>query len=241
MPISTRYTLNSSSARRTAGKHRKQSPNKGRVALVAVATGAVASGGISVASAANADHADAAQAALDGATDEIAQEAPQILTINEYKPVDNLSEQLGKAVEYAKVRTAADLAARAPLSVKPAEGNFTSGFGPRWGTFHKGIDIANAIGTPIVAVSDGEVIDAGPAGGFGNWVRLRHEDGTITVYGHMETIDVTVGQKVHAGQKIAGMGSRGFSTGSHLHFEVHPAGGDAIDPVPWLSSRGINL
>ena len=241
MTISTRYTLNSSSARRTAGKHRKQSPNKGRVAVVAVATGAVASGGISAASAANADHASAAQAALEDATDEAAQAAPQILTISEYKPVDNLSEQLGKAVEYAKVRSAADEAARAPLSVKPAEGAFTSGFGPRWGTFHKGVDIANAIGTPIVAVTDGEVIDAGPASGFGNWVRLRHEDGTITVYGHMETIDVTVGDKVHAGQKIAGMGSRGFSTGSHLHFEVHPNGGDAIDPAPWLAARGIKL
>ena len=241
MTISTRYTLNSSSARRTAGKHRKQSPNKGRVAVVAVATGAVASGGISAASAANADHASAAQAALEDATDEAAQAAPQILTISEYKPVDNLSEQLGKAVEYAKVRSAADEAARAPLSVKPAEGAFTSGFGPRWGTFHKGIDIANAVGTPILAVTDAEVIDAGPAGGFGNWVRLRHEDGTITVYGHMETIDVTVGDKVHAGQKIAGMGSRGFSTGSHLHFEVHPNGGDAIDPAPWLAARGIKL
>ena len=241
MTISTRYTLNSSSARRTAGKHRKQSPNKGRVAVVAVATGAVASGGISAASAANADHASAAQAALEDATDEAAQAAPQILAISEYKPVDNLSEQLGKAVEYAKVRSAADLAARAPLSVKPAEGAFTSGFGPRWGSFHKGVDIANAVGTPILAVSDGEVIDAGPAGGFGNWVRLRHEDGTITVYGHMETIDVAVGDKVHAGQKIAGMGSRGFSTGSHLHFEVHPNGGDAVDPAPWLAERGISL
>ena len=155
--------------------------------------------------------------------------------------MDNLSEQLGKAVEYAKVRSAADLAARAPLTVKPAEGTFTSGFGPRWGSFHKGVDIANAVGTPIRAVSDGEVIDAGPAGGFGNWVRLRHEDGTITVYGHMETIDVAVGDKVHAGQKIAGMGSRGFSTGSHLHFEVHPNGGDAVDPAPWLAERGISL
>ena len=241
MTISTRYTLNSSSARRTAGKHRKQSPNKGRVAVVAVATGAVASGGISAASAANADHASAAQAALEDATDEAAQAAPQILTISEYKPVDNLSEQLGKAVEYAKVRSAADEAARAPLSVKPAEGAYTSGFGSRWGTFHKGVDIANAIGTPIVAVTDGEVIDAGPASGFGNWVRLRHEDGTITVYGHMETVDVTVGEKVRAGQKIAGMGSRGFSTGSHLHFEVYPNGGDAIDPAPWLAARGIKL
>ncbi|KAA8730874.1 peptidoglycan DD-metalloendopeptidase family protein, partial [Corynebacterium tuscaniense] len=44
-----------------------------------------------------------------------------------------------------------------------------------------------------------------------------------------------------AGQRIAGMGSRGWSTGSHLHFEVHPAGGDAIDPAPWLAERGISL
>ena len=57
----------------------------------------------------------------------------------------------------------------------------------------------------------------------------------------METIDVAVGDKVHAGQKIAGMGSRGFSTGSHLHFEVHPNGGDAVDPAPWLAERGISL
>ena len=241
MTISTRYTLNSSSARRTAGKHRKQSPNKGRVAVVAVATGAVASGGISAASAANADHASAAQAALEDATDEAAQAAPQILTISEYKPVDNLSEQLGKAVEYAKVRSAADEAARAPLSVKPAEGAFTSGFGSRWGTIHKGVDIANDLGTPILAVMDGTVINAGPARGFGKWVRVRHDDGSISVYGHIRSFNVNVGDRVSAGQQIAEMGSEGYSTGSHLHFEIMPDGETKVDPVPWFAERGITV
>lgn len=237
--------MNSSRAVRTRGKHRKQTVNGNRVALVALTTGAVTSGGIAVADAANVDN-PLGNAAVDNVdatpeTEEGLQEAPQILAISEYKPVDNLSEQLGKAVEYAQERAAADLAARAPLSMKPAEGAFTSGFGPRWGTMHKGIDIANVIGTPIVAVADGLVIDSGPAQGFGQWIRIKHEDGTVTVYGHMETLDVRVGERVSAGQKIAGMGSQGFSTGSHLHFEVHPAGQDAIDPVPWLAARGIHL
>lgn len=236
--------MNSSRAPRAGGKHRKPTANKSRVALVALATGAVTTGGITVANAANADRSGGPLTALDNndnATPDIAAGAPQILAISEYKPVDNLTEQLGKAVEFAKERAEADRAARAPIAVKPAEGAYTSGFGPRWGAMHKGIDIANAVGTPIVSVLDGVVIDAGPAAGFGNWVRIRHEDGTVTVYGHMETVECAVGQTVTAGQRIAGMGNRGFSTGSHLHFEVHPAGQDAIDPAPWLAERGISL
>lgn len=124
---------------------------------------------------------------------------------------------------------------------RPAEGTFTSGFGTRWGTFHAGIDIANAEGTPIYAAMAGTVIDSGPASGFGQWIRIQHDDGTITVYGHMSTLGVSVGERVKAGQYIAGMGSMGFSTGSHLHFEVHPAGGAAVDPQAWLAARGIQV
>lgn len=124
---------------------------------------------------------------------------------------------------------------------RPAEGTFTSGFGPRWGSFHAGIDIANALGTPIYAAMAGTVIDSGPASGFGQWIRIQHDDGTITVYGHMQTLGVSVGERVKAGQYIAGMGSMGFATGSHLHFEVHPGGGAAVDPQPWLAARGIKV
>ncbi|QMV85817.1 M23 family metallopeptidase [Corynebacterium hindlerae] len=231
-----------------AGRHRKQSVSpttKGRVALVAVATGAASTagaGGVAVAQATSPEVQVQPQITLAAdAAPAISSETPQILAISEFKPMANLNEQISKAIQYNQERIAADLAARAPKTAKPAEGAFTSGFGPRWGTIHTGIDIANAIGTPIYAVEDGVVIDAGPASGYGNWIRIRHADGAVSLYGHMETLDVTVGQEVTAGQKIAGMGSRGFSTGSHLHFEIHPDGNTPVDPVPWLAARGINV
>lgn len=242
--------------RRTAGAHRKQSVSsnaKSRIALVAVATGAVSTAGAGGAAAAHATHPAAASTeARDEAPDYTlvadsvapvigSSEAPQILNIAEFKPIDNLAEQLNKAIQYNAERIAADLAARAPKSSAPAEGTLTSTFGARWGTLHAGVDIANALGTAITAVEDGTVIDAGPASGFGQWVRIKHADGTVTVYGHMETVEVSVGQQVTAGQRIAGMGSRGFSTGVHVHFEVHPNGGGAIDPLPWLAERGVFL
>ncbi|RJO78869.1 M23 family metallopeptidase [Nocardia panacis] len=122
--------------------------------------------------------------------------------------------------------------------VLPTRGIFTSGFGSRWGAFHNGIDIANAIGTPIYAVADGTVIDAGPAQGFGLWVRIRHDDGAITVYGHMYDFFVSVGERVPAGLQIARMGNRGDSTGPHLHFEV-VINGQHVDPTQWLALHGL--
>ncbi|MEV0681489.1 M23 family metallopeptidase [Actinosynnema sp. NPDC050436] len=136
---------------------------------------------------------------------------------------------------------AAEEAARKPKVFKPAEGTFTSGFGARWGTTHFGVDIANAIGTPIVAPLDGTVVEAGPASGFGLWVRVQHADGTITVYGHVNEILVSQGQQVAAGQQIATIGNRGESTGPHLHFEVWIGGSQKIDPIGWLGERGISL
>ena len=124
--------------------------------------------------------------------------------------------------------------------VRPAEGTLTSGFGPRDGTLHAGTDIANSIGTPIFSAMAGEVIDAGPASGFGQWVRVQHNGGLITVYGHVATFTVTVGQQVAAGQQIATMGNEGQSTGPHLHFEVHQDG-TPIDPLPWLRGFGVNI
>jgi murein DD-endopeptidase MepM/ murein hydrolase activator NlpD len=124
--------------------------------------------------------------------------------------------------------------------VRPAEGTLTSGFGQRDGTLHAGTDIANAIGTPIFSAMAGEVIDAGPASGFGQWVRVQHDGGLITVYGHVATFTVTDGQQVAAGQQIATMGNEGQSTGPHLHFEVHQDG-TPIDPLPWLRGFGVNI
>lgn len=125
--------------------------------------------------------------------------------------------------------------------VTPASGHFTSGFGPRWGTMHRGIDIANSLGTPIYSVMDGTVIAAGPAQGFGNWVVVKHDGGEVSVYGHMSQYDVSVGQRVTAGQKIASIGSEGQSTGPHLHFEIKPDGVNQVDPVPWFAAQGIMI
>jgi murein DD-endopeptidase MepM/ murein hydrolase activator NlpD len=149
--------------------------------------------------------------------------------------------QRQEAAKAEQARIAAEEEARRPKCVRPAQGAFTSGFGARWGTSHNGIDIANAIGTPIVSVMDGTVIEAGPASGFGLWVRIQHEDGTITVYGHMNTIDVPQGAKVKAGQQIATIGNRGQSTGPHVHFEVWINGGQKINPLGWLAERGVTL
>ena len=124
--------------------------------------------------------------------------------------------------------------------VKPTDGTFTSGFGPRDGTVHNGIDLANSIGTPILSAMAGEVIDAGPASGFGQWVRVQHDGGLITVYGHVATFTVGVGDAVNAGDQIATMGNEGESTGPHLHFEVHQDD-TPIDPLPWLNSFGVQV
>lgn len=149
------------------------------------------------------------------------------------------ADAVAKAAEDARI--AAEEAAKRPKVVKPAEGSFTSGFGGRWGTTHYGVDIANAIGTPIVSAMDGVVIEAGPASGFGLWVRVQHDDGTITVYGHVNEIIAGQGTQVKAGDLIATIGNRGQSTGPHLHFEVWLGGGQKVDPQAWLTERGIAL
>ena len=125
----------------------------------------------------------------------------------------------------------------------PAEGTISSLFGenrPEGG--HSGLDIANALGTPIYAVADGIVINAEPASGYGLWIRIRHEDGTISEYGHQTKNHVKVGDTVKAGDHIADMGSQGYSTGSHLHLTMYDTDGTTkIDPADWLNANGIAI
>ncbi len=120
----------------------------------------------------------------------------------------------------------------------PARGTVTSGYGWRWGRMHRGVDVAGPVGTPIVAAGSGVVEQAGwNSGGFGNLVEIRHPDGSMTRYAHNSRLNVSAGQQVAQGQQIAEMGSTGYSTGPHLHFEVHPNGGAAVNPVAYLPSR----
>ena len=128
---------------------------------------------------------------------------------------------------------------RATGGVQMVTGRVSSGFGARWGKSHNGIDIAAPVGTPIHAPMAGEVIASGPASGFGLWVRVRHDDGTVTTYGHVNRSLVQVGEKVTAGEEIAEVGNRGRSTGPHLHMEVQTPGGTAVNPRPWLDGHGV--
>ena len=121
----------------------------------------------------------------------------------------------------------------------PADGEKTSGFGPRvhpiFGTVrqHNGIDLGGDTGDRVRAARSGEVILAGERGGFGNTIVLYHGLGYSTLYAHLSRIEVSEGQNVQSGDRIGAIGSTGWSTGPHLHFELR-IDGRAVDPTPFL-------
>jgi murein DD-endopeptidase MepM/ murein hydrolase activator NlpD len=229
------------------GQHRKQltGPARGRVLIGAMAAGAAAAAAHSATE--TPDHSKAptvlaAQAAAtNGGPISTSGGGMQMVTVQPAANVAVHNAELAHGVAFAQERAQREARLQQPLFVMPTKGIFTSGFGYRWGVLHAGIDLANSIGTPIHAVSDGVVIDAGPTAGYGMWVKLRHADGTVTLYGHVNTTLVSVGQRVTAGDQIATMGNRGNSTGPHLHFEVLLGGSQRVDPVPWLARRGLSV
>jgi murein DD-endopeptidase MepM/ murein hydrolase activator NlpD len=117
-----------------------------------------------------------------------------------------------------------------PLYVLPVTDYvFTSGYGARWGTTHYGIDLAVPTGTDVMAAADGYVIQSGWNGGYGISVYLKHNDGSITRYGHMSETLVSVGEYVAQGSVIGLSGNTGDSTGPHVHFEIR-INDTAVDP-----------
>lgn len=233
---------------RVGGVHRKPATSalKGRVMIAAMAAGAAAAAAHTAIN--PSDKATAADTVLAADTTEAggttvtgAARGMQVVSVTPAISSSVHSEELAKGVAFAQERAEREARLQRPLFVKPTTGIFTSGFGYRWGALHAGIDIAGPIGTPIYAVADGVVIDVGPTAGYGAWVKIRHTNGTVTLYGHINTWTVNVGQRVMAGDQIATIGNRGNSTGPHCHFEVMPNGSDRIDPVPWLAQRGISV
>jgi murein DD-endopeptidase MepM/ murein hydrolase activator NlpD len=232
---------------RRAGQHRKQptSAARGRLLISAMAVGATAAAAHAATSHADTPKTEsvltANASALTGGAASNAIRGAQVIAVQPAANAAVHNEELAKGTAFANDRAQREARLQQPLYVMPTRGIFTSNFGYRWGVLHAGIDLANSIGTPIFAVSDGVVIDAGPTAGYGAWVKLRHADGTVTLYGHVNTTLVSVGQRVMAGDQIATMGNRGNSTGPHLHFEVLRGGTERIDPVPWLAKRGLNV
>lgn len=116
----------------------------------------------------------------------------------------------------------------------PAVGGYISSYqGTRWGSFHKGIDIARPTNRNILAADNGTVAFAGSDGGYGNKIIINHNNGIRTLYAHLSSIDIKVGQTVAKGRKIGVMGTTGNSTGIHLHFEV-TENGNLKDPMNFL-------
>ena len=191
----------------------------------------------------------AAELGLDAASPAAVPEADAAARLGELTASRTAREAEQAAAAHAQAEAdrlamaAVEEAAR-PDAVLPVDGaRLTSGFGSRWGKVHAGIDLAAPMRTPEYAAMDGIVLEAGPASGYGLAVFVQHDNGDVTVYGHMDEILVSPGQVVRAGDTIALLGNRGQSTGPHLHLEVRLGGlnGQKVDPVPYLQERGVRF
>lgn len=160
---------------------------------------------------------------------------------------DEVAQRAASSDEFSRLieQTIADATGFEPGSesargfIMPTAGAVGSGFGPRvhpiFGSVrqHTGVDIGASTGDPIWASKTGEVIFAGWKGGYGNTVLVAHSGGVVTLYAHMSQIHASVGDPVDQGEIIGEIGSTGFSTGPHLHFEVR-INGEPNDPVLFL-------
>ena len=185
-------------------------------------------------------------------TIELSKEAEEKI-VSEQRRLAEIARQ--KALETQKNNNSGSSASNGNLPTvaagtwtRPAAGRFTSGFGgrdigPIGSTNHLGVDIANSIGTPVVAAADGVVSYVGSMNGYGNVVMVTHSiEGQIftTVYGHLSGFNSSVGQHVTKGTQIARMGNTGNSTGPHVHFEIHVGEWNgkrtnAVNPLRYIS------
>jgi len=129
-------------------------------------------------------------------------------------------------------------------SIMPARGFITSYYGwrkhplSRQSEFHRGLDVANLVGTPVVATADGQVSFAGWKSGFGRFLEIDHGYGYVTRYGHLSTLMVRVGDRVFRGQTVARVGSSGTATGPHVHYEVL-VDGRHTNPKSYIRHAGL--
>ncbi|WP_300382723.1 M23 family metallopeptidase [Clostridium sp.] len=120
------------------------------------------------------------------------------------------------------------------LNAPTRGGYLTSGYGERWNSFHKGIDIGGTIGDDVLVALDGEVTYAEfNDGGYGNLIIVKHDNDMTTYYGHLDNLYAKVGDLVKKGDIIGALGNTGFSTGPHLHFELRVSN-NPVDPSGYI-------
>ena len=138
------------------------------------------------------------------------------------------------AAEVSNEEAEADSEFKFEVSPIQVEAPITKGFGSSNGKLHPGIDIAAETETPVYAVADGTVTLSEWYGGFGNCVMIEHANGWTTFYAHCDTLTVSEGASVKAGEQIATVGNTGVATGPHLHLEVRSPEEEYVDPAPYL-------
>ncbi|MFD5721235.1 M23 family metallopeptidase [Streptomyces sp. NPDC127036] len=185
------------------------------------------------------EQADAQQHAADvAAAREKAEQAARKKAAEQAAKARETKERAARAAERKRLNT----------FVLPIAGSYVStGYktgGSLWSSgSHTGVDFHAASGTSVHSVGAGTVVTAGWGGAYGNQVVIKMHDGTYTMYGHLSSIGVSVGQTVTPGQQIAISGSTGNTTGPHLHFEARTTAeyGSDMDPVAYLRSHGVNV
>jgi len=190
-----------------------------------------------------AEQIDAQAAAQQHAADEAAaqkkaDEAARNRAAEEAKKEREAKERAARAAERKRLNTFV-----APITGSYISTGYKAG-GSLWSSgSHTGVDFHAASGTSVHAVGSGTVVTAGWGGAYGNQVVIKMHDGTYTMYGHLSSLDVSVGQTVTPGQQIGLSGATGNTTGPHLHFEARttPEYGSDIDPVAYLRSHGVNV
>jgi murein DD-endopeptidase MepM/ murein hydrolase activator NlpD len=185
-----------------------------------------------------------------GGLDDGLPETGGLARLNRERRHRELLENLGQLTQAAELQVSSldtlvahleDQSVRlgATPSIAPTTGWITSQFGYRTSPFtgqrefHRGLDIASRMRTPILAPADGVVVSAAESGGFGHRVTLRHGYGIETIYGHLEEVLVKPGQRVSRGDRLGLMGNTGRSTGPHLHYQVQ-VNGKPVDPQNYI-------
>ncbi|MFE9043887.1 M23 family metallopeptidase [Streptomyces sp. NPDC012421] len=229
-----------------------------RVTAVALATAGLGASLVAGAGSAFAAESKAAPLAGTAAAAIAAQAETQAKAAAHVKAVKAQAAQ-AKAAKAAQVKAAAKKAVAKPAAAKKAKGwvkpvtsyTLTASYnqgGSMWAHKHSGQDFAVPVGTPVKAAGAGTVVKAGPNGGgdgpaYGNAIVVKHANGTYSQYAHLSKIQVHLGQKVGAGQKIALSGNTGNSSGPHLHFEIRttPNYGSAVNPAAFLRTHGVSI
>ncbi|MFZ4135637.1 M23 family metallopeptidase [Streptomyces koyangensis] len=216
-----------------------------RVAVLAAGLGASAMLGVGVASAATGT--DTATGAAAGAV--AAQADAQSKAATAVKQAEQSKKEAPKAKPAEKKPESKPAKKKSGWTVPVNDATISATYGTggdRWANKHSGQDYAVSVGTDVHSAAGGTVVKAGGNGAgdgpaYGNAVVVKHTDNTYTQYAHLSQINVSPGQTVKQGQKIALSGNTGNSSGPHLHFEVRtsPNYGTAIDPAAFLRSKGL--